>query len=46
MRLLLKFTYLSHVDLRGWTIENVLEIEQCKNDKFVKELREHKNEGN
>jgi hypothetical protein len=32
-------------EMRGWTIENMLEIEQCKNDEFVKQLREHKNEG-
>ncbi|KAI6205300.1 Endoplasmic reticulum-Golgi intermediate compartment protein 3 [Aphelenchoides besseyi] len=32
-------------EIRGWTIENLLEIEQCKNDAFVKELREHKDEG-
>ncbi|KAI6217314.1 Endoplasmic reticulum-Golgi intermediate compartment protein 3 [Aphelenchoides fujianensis] len=32
-------------EVRGWTIENLLEIEQCKNDEFVRELREHPNEG-
>lgn len=32
-------------EIRGWTIENMMTIEQCRNDEFVKELREHANEG-
>ncbi|CAD5230009.1 unnamed protein product [Bursaphelenchus okinawaensis] len=32
-------------EVRGWTIEDITTIEQCKNDEFVQEMRKHKDEG-
>lgn len=31
--------------MKGWSLDNIMNIEQCKDDTFVKEMREHANEG-